>query len=93
MRKLNDPLKQSSPRSGRVKNSALLAVALPVLCGALGCGGSSNTSQVGGGAGATFIPISTGPNINPMMGGNAGSSNGSGGTGSSMDPAPYMPAR
>ena len=41
MRKLNDPSKQSLPRSVRVKNSALLAAALPVLCGALGCGGSS----------------------------------------------------
>ena len=93
MRKLNDPLKQSSPRSVRVKNSALLAAALPVLCGALGCGGSSSTSQVGGGAGTTFTPISMGPNITPMMNGNAGSSSGTGGTGSATNPAPYaLPA-
>jgi fibro-slime domain-containing protein len=90
MRKLNDPSKQSVPRSARMMNSALLAAALPVLCGALGCGGSASTSQVGGAAGSTFNPISTGPTINPMMGGDAGSSNGTGGAGSVTPPAAYM---
>lgn len=89
MRKLNDPSQQSAPRSARMMNSALLAAALPVLCGALGCGGSSAESQVGS-AGSTFNPISTGPTIDPMMGGNAGSSSGTGGTGSVTTPGTYM---
>ncbi len=88
MRKLNDPSKQSLPCSVRVKNSALLAAALPVLCGALGCGGSASNSQVQGGAGTTFTPIPMGPSIIPMMGADAGS--GSGGAGSATDPGAYM---
>ena len=90
MRKLTDPSKQSLPRSARMKNSALLAAALLALCGALACGGSASDSQVQASAGTTFTPVTTGPSINPMMGGNAGSSSGTGGTGSATDPGSYM---
>jgi fibro-slime domain-containing protein len=90
MRKLNDPSKHSVPRSMRMKNSTLLVAAAPLLCGALGCGGSADASQVGDSAGSTFPPVSTGPNINPTTGGNAGSSSGTGGTGSVTTPGAYM---
>ncbi|HEY1533691.1 MAG TPA: hypothetical protein VGF76_06720, partial [Polyangiaceae bacterium] len=89
MRKLNDPSKQSVPRSTRKRNSALFAAALPLLCGALGCGGSAADSQVGS-AGAGFIPISTGPTLDPMMGGSAGNSSSNGGAGSVTTPGTYM---
>ena len=95
MREVNDPSMQALPRSARMNPSLLLAVALP-LCSALACGGSNTSSQVDG-AGGLMLSLGGGVTIDPMPGaGNAGTSNGTGGTGSVtgpyMLPAGFTPA-
>jgi fibro-slime domain-containing protein len=90
MRELNHLSTRPSSPQPRAKRSVLLSscVALPLLCGALGCSGSNSDSQVSGMSGSTGSSLSGGPDIivPSANAGSGGISNGSGGT----DPGVYM---
>ena len=62
MRNLSGRSTQRLLQPTRMKNSALLAAALPVMCGALGCGGSASTSQVAGGDSGNTLQVADGGN-------------------------------
>ena len=90
----NDLSNLSAPRPRSLRNRIWIAtcVAVPLFSALSACSGSSETSQVGGGAASSSTGVAGSANI-IVPTGDGGSSNGSGGSGTGSSSGPYaLPA-